>query len=456
MLFSCYDMGGTMPAQVLLYFKKLNTEGEVYLKKVLVILFLAAMLALVGVNLWAADRVTVTVMYNNNEFSTDMAKQFEAVNPDIKLVMLETDTARYMAMCTAGSPPDIMRCNAAWIPYLVAHKMVLDITPYVRKAKYSLKQSDFLPIIDTYRLKGKLYGFVKDWSPTLIGYFNKDAFTEAGIPFPKPTEPYTYQQMADIARKLQKTEGDRVIRRGLAFWPGDINAQLELTLVSVGGKLYNSDGTKIILTSNPKVKVISKFFYDLAKEKVIPSPISPSETWEGSMFPGGRIGMIVYGYWYGAMAEGEQMKGKVGVMAAPTWDPKLPRISPSHNIVGGFISSKTKNPNEVYRVFDWFFAGQPAVDRAKSGWGVPAQKSLLEFMPNTTPFDKDRTVNLDFEMQKVKISNSSPYILPDIYENSMRKYFELALKGEISFDQFLVNVENEVNKAIADSRASMK
>lgn len=425
------------------------------MKKILVVLVLAAMVAFGVPSLFAASQVTVTVMYNNNEFSTDMAKQFMAENPDIRLVMLETDTARFMAMNAAGNPPDIMRCNSAWIPYLVNHKMALDITPYLRKAKY-LKQSDFLPIVDTYKLKGRLYGFVKDWSPTLIGYYNKEAFTEAGIPHPKPTEPYTYQQMAEIARKLQKREGDRIIRRGLAFWPMDINAQLELTLVSIGQNLYNKDGTKIVLTSNPKVKEICKFFYDLAKEKVIPSPISPSETWEGSMFPGGRIGMIVYGYWYGAMAEGEQLKGKVGVMAGPVWDPKLKRISPSHNIVGGFISSKTKNPDATFRVFDWFFAGPPAVDRAKSGWGVPAQKSLLALMPNTTPFDKDRTANLNFEMKNVQISNSSPYILPDIYENSMRKHFELALKGEISFDQFLVNVENEVNKAIADSMASMK
>ncbi|MGE5528730.1 MAG: ABC transporter substrate-binding protein [Patescibacteria group bacterium] len=424
------------------------------MKKVLIALVTAALLAS-GLSISAAGQVTVTVMYNNNEFSTDMAKQFEAANPDIKLVMLETDTARYMAMSTAGNPPDIMRCNAAWIPYLVAHKMVLDLTPSLKTAKH-LKQNDFLPIVDTYRLKGRLYGFVKDWSPTLIGYYNKDAFTEAGIPFPSPTAPYTYTQMAEIARKLQKTEGDRVIRRGLAFWPGDINAQLELTLVSTGQNLYNKDGTRIVLTTNPRVKEICKFFFDLAKEKVIPSPISPSETWEGSMFPGGRIGMIVYGYWYGAMAEGEQLKGKVGVMAAPTWDPKLPRISPSHNIVGGFISSRTKHPREAFRVFDWFFGGPPAMDRAKSGWGVPAQKSLLPYMPNTTPFDKDRTANLNFEMKKVRISNSSPYILPDIYENSMRKNFELALKGEITFNQFLVNVENEVNKAIADSRASMK
>lgn len=425
------------------------------MKRILVVLILAMAVSLYAPVLLAADKIQVTVMYNNNEFSTDLAKQFEKENPDIKLVMLETDTARYMAMSTAGNPPDIMRCNAAWIPYLVAHKMVLDLTPQLKKAKY-MKQNDFLPIVDTYKLKGKLYGFVKDWSPTLIGYYNKDMFTAAGIPFPSPTVPYTYQQMAAIARKLQKTEGDRIITRGLAFWPMDINAQLELTLVSVGGNLYNKDGTKIVLTSNPKVKQICKFFFDLAKEKVIPSPIAPSETWEGSMFSGGRIGMIVYGYWYGAMAEGEQLKGKVGVMAAPTWDPKLKRISPSHNIVGGFISSKTKNPDAAFRVFDWFFAGQPATDRAKSGWGVPAQESLVPLMPNTTPFDKDRTANLDYEMKNVKISNSSPYILPDIYENSMRKNFELALKGEISFDQFLVNVENEVNKAIADSRASMK
>ncbi|MGE5605963.1 MAG: ABC transporter substrate-binding protein [Bacteroidota bacterium] len=425
------------------------------MKRFLIALLLIAVFGLAGMNIFAASQVTVTVMYNANEFPVEYAKAFMAENPDIKLVMLETDMARFMAMNAAGNPPDIMRVNGAGIPYLAAHKMAMPIDTLLKKAKY-LKKEDFLPVVENFKYKGKLYGFVKDWSPTLIGYCNKEAFAEAGIPVPSPTQPMTYAKMAEIARKLQKTEGDRIIRRGLAFWPLDINAQLEQTLIGIGQNLYNKDGSKIVLTSNPKVKEICKFFYDLAKDKIIPSPISPSEAWEGSMFSGGRIGMIFYGYWYGAMAEGEKTKGKVGVIAAPVWDAKQPRISPSFNIVGGFISSKTKNPDATFRVFDWFFGGPPARDRATSGWGVPCQKSLLGLVSTETAYGKERALNLETELKYVKIGNSSPYIMPEIYENSMRKNFELALKGEISFDQFLINVEKEVNKAIADNKASMK
>lgn len=425
------------------------------MKRILLVLSLLVVLICGGLNIFAANQVTVTVMYNANEFPADYAKTFMAANPDIKLVMLETDMARFMAMNAAGNPPDIMRVNGAGIPYLVAHKMALPIDNLLKKAKY-LKKADFLPVIDNFKYKGKLYGFVKDWSPTLIGYYNKDAFTEAGISFPSATQPMTYAQMADIARKLQKAEGDRIMRRGLAFWPMDINAQLEQTLIGIGQNLYNKDGSKIVLTGNPKVKEICKFFFDLAKEKTIPSPISPSSAWEGSVFSGGGIGMIFYGYWFGAMAEGEQTKGKIGVIAAPVWDAKRPRISPSFNLVGGFISSKTKNPDATFRVFDWFFGGPPANDRATGGWGVPCQKSLLGKVATETPFSKERAVNLENELKYVKLGNSSPYIMPEIYENSMRKNFELALKGEISFDQFLINVEKEVNKAIADNKASMK
>ncbi len=426
------------------------------MKKTLVLL-LVAVLAFGCSNLFAANQVKVTVMYNANEFTADHVKQFEAENPDIKIVKLETDTARFMAMNAAGNPPDIMRCNGDWIPYLVTHKMVLAIDKYVAKAKY-LKKADFEPIIDNFKYKGKLYGFVKDWSPTLIGYYNQEAFTEAGVPFPSATKPMSYQQMADAARKLQKMDGDRIVRRGLAFWPGDINAQLLQTLIGMGDSLYTKSGSKIVLTKNPNVKAVCKFFYDLAKEKVIPSPISPSETWEGSLFPGGRIGMIIYGYWYGAMCEGEQTKGKIGVMAAPQWDLKQKRISPSFNICGGFISSKSKNKEAAFRVFDWFFGGAPAKERATSGWGVPAQKSLIGLVPTDTQLGKERAANLAEEMKYVSLGSAmgSRYILPDIYDNSMRKNFELALKGDISFDQFLANAEKEINKAIADNKASLK
>ncbi len=125
-------------------------------------------------------------------------------------------------------------------------------------------------------------------------------------------------------------------------------------------------------------------------------------------------------------------------------------------MVGGFISSKTKNPEAAFRFYDWFFAGPQAKERAVSGWGVPAQKSLLGLVAASTSLGKERQLNLEAEMKYVKVDSPSPYILPDVFNNSVSKNYELALWGDIILDQFLVNVETEVNKAIQDSRASFK
>jgi multiple sugar transport system substrate-binding protein len=125
-------------------------------------------------------------------------------------------------------------------------------------------------------------------------------------------------------------------------------------------------------------------------------------------------------------------------------------------VVGGFISGKTKHPAAAFRFYDWFFAGPPAKERAASGWGVPAQKSLLDLVATDTPLGKERQLNLKSEMEYVKVDTPSPYILPEVFNNSVSKNFELALRGDITLDRFLANVEAEVNKAIKDSRASFK
>lgn len=381
-----------------------------------------------------------------------MEEAFEAANPDIEIELLQTDVARFRAMVAVGNPPDIMRCAEEWIPYIAMQGLALDLTPYFKRSKL-LRISDFMPIMEKYKYNGKYYGMIKDWSPVGIGYYNKEIFSAAGLPYPSPTEPMSFKEIADLARKLQKTQGNKILIRGMSYWtPPD---QIRLALLTTGEKLYSDGGTRINLTKNKRAREIAKFWFDCAKERLVESPLSPTETLASSLFSGGRMAMLFFGYWYGSIVETEKTKGKIGVMASPVWDKKLPRISPCAFITGGFISSKTKHPEAAFRVFEWFFGGPPARERARMGWGVPALRSLQGLVTKNTPFEKERQLNLETELKYLRYVDHSPYILPTVFDDAVMKYYTMALKGEIGFEEYLAYVERDVNQAIGRARAAL-
>lgn len=423
------------------------------MRRPLGVLLLAGVVAAVCTStLCAEPRTKITMMYYPSEFTPEMEEAFEAANPDIEVEIIQTDLSRFRAMSAVGNPPDIMRCTEEWIPYIAMHDMAMDLTPYFQKSRL-LRISDFMPVMDKYKFRGRYYGMIKDWSPVGVGYYNKEIFAAAKMPFPSAAEPMTFREMAVLARKLQKEQGEKILIRGMSYWtPSD---QIQLALLTAGQKLYSDDGTRINLANNRKAREIARFWFDLAKERLIESPLSPAETLESSLFSGGRVAMLVYGYWYGGIAESDLTKGKIGVMASPVWDKRLPRISPCAFITGGFISSRTKHPEEAFRVFEWFFGGPPARERAEIGWGIPALKSLLGSVSMKTAFDRERQRNLETELKYLRYVDFSPYILPSVFDDTIIKYFTLALKGEIGFDQYLACAERDINREIERGRAEV-
>ncbi|MGE5598877.1 MAG: ABC transporter substrate-binding protein [Bacteroidota bacterium] len=415
----------------------------------LVVLALAVLLG--ALNLTGAAPVTLTVMYSNDLFTPDEVKAFEKENPDIKIEVIPYDQARYMAMNAAGNPPDIVRVNDDEIPYLASRKIALDITPYLKKAKYS-KVSDFLPVMDAYKYKGKYYGMIKDWSYISDGFYNKDVFDKAGLPYPSATEPMTCQEMVDLARKLIKKDGDKTLVYGFSYW--DFAHRWLFTMTTRGEKVFSADGKKILF-STPKSKEVAKFWFDAAKELLCDSPINAFPDWNGNMMPQGRLGFLFFGTWYGAMAEGDVAKGKIGAMPGPVWSKKDKRRAVVGLLCGGIISAKTKHPKEAFRAFDYMMGGPPSVARAKGGWGLSIFKSQQGMMDLSTPFNKQRQLCIDAQAKYITPYTFSPYLTMINLTTVTNKYWEQALKGQITFDDFINKCQTDLNKIMADNAKYM-
>jgi multiple sugar transport system substrate-binding protein len=400
--------------------------------------------------------VTLTLMVNSGDFSKDDAKKFTDANPNITLNIIEDDATRFKVVLAAGTPPDLFRTYGPVVPSLVNRKLALDLTDYFKNSSV-LKVDDLAPSAGLYVYQNGRYGMPKDWSPDFTLWANNTAFAEAGIPLPSATKPMTYTEIATLASKLTRREGDRTTRIGFVsdlFFPRHV----QRLLGEQDQLLYKPDFSGIVLRDNPLTLDILKYFYNLAKSNVTWNPLNPDPgSYGGEDFLKGQVGLVQYGYWFsGAIAGSTDLSPtKVTFLPSPNWSDKK-RLTPTVSATGYAISRTTKNPDAVWKFYEFYMGGDPAVDRAKSGWGVPSLKSLYPLMPKDSPFRQQvQTVLQDeFKFVDAKI-DYNPYYDDSVFENSWKTNLEQALRGSISFDKMLENIETEVNTTISETRSKI-
>jgi multiple sugar transport system substrate-binding protein len=399
---------------------------------------------------------TVYIMHQRNELSEDQEKQFETDNPGIQMEFIENDVTRFFAMYAAGNPPDLYRTQAPIVPQLLARKLLYDLTPFFETSEI-LKLDDLMPANNYYKAnsplevgEGPIYGMCKDFSPDLTIYANKKLFADAGLPAPDDTKVMTFDEVHEVAKKTTIFEGDRVINVGYDYEKGWLDRIMMVALAEKGLKLYSEAFDKIIMMDNEEARKLVQFYFDMAKEKVTSSPINPSPNgWFGTDFTAGILAMAQYGFWYSAMAISDQNKDNVVMLPAPTWAGE--RMNPTITATGMIMTSATKVPEAAWKVFEWYNAGQPAIDRAKSGWGVPALKSQLELIPQETDFQKQANKVLQGELAlNTPPVQFNPFIGEAVFSDAWNKNLDVALKDEITVDEMIANIESEVNLAITE------
>lgn len=400
---------------------------------------------------------TVTIMHFRHELTEDQEKQFEGDNPGIQIEFVQADQTRFFAMYAAGTPPDLYRLQAPSIPQMLARRLLYDLTPYFEKSQV-LRLDDLAPANDYYKAespleigKGRIYGMCKDFSPDFTVFANKAIFEEAGLPAPDDSKAMSYQEIMDLAKKITKFEGDRLLKLGYAYEAGWIDRIWMNMLAELGQSLYTEGFDKINISGNEEAKKVVQYYYDLAKEKVTVSPQNPSPNgWFGTDFTAGILGMAQYGFWFSAMAEADANRGQVMMLPGPTWAGK--RRDPTMTATGMIMTSATQVPDAAWKVFEWYNGGQPSIDRAKSGWGVPALKSQVSLIPQETDFQKQAFKVLQGELAlNTPPLQFNPFVGETVVPDSWSKNLDQALRGELTFDEMVANIESEVNASIKDS-----
>jgi multiple sugar transport system substrate-binding protein len=325
----------------------------------------------------------VVTMWNDNELSEAERDIFTQKYPGFTLEFLTFDEPRLLAMLAAGNPPDHIRTVGLETPYYASKKIWLDQTPYIQ-ASSKIQMDDLLPANDMNKFEGGLYGIIKDWSPDFSLWINHGMMADAGIALPALDKGINVEWLRETSKKLTKTEGDRTLVFGFdnGVWDGRF---LNKAMIDAGGQMWSESYDKLLLRDNQKAKDFLKFITDWALEKTCTSPINPATNWGGPNFSNGTSAIICQGYWYSGMLE--QNQSKVVAQMYPAWTYTTDKMyNPCGYGCSGSISTQSKNPDAAWVFQEYFMTEDPAIARAKGGWGVPVFKSQLSMMPQTGDF----------------------------------------------------------------------
>jgi multiple sugar transport system substrate-binding protein len=393
---------------------------------------------------------------------TPAVSDFEDTHPNIKIELLDVDGAKFQAMMAAGQPPDIWRTQAPLVPQWAKRGQLLNLDKYFR-ASDLIRPAQLTPANNYYRYSRKLrrsgvgprYGMVKDWSPDETVWINTDLFRKTGIHIPGPTDKWTYEDLWQIALKLKKKNKNLKWILDIANSYAWIDRHIMVQLASIGKSLYPKDFSHINLTKNPAAMEAFRYSFRYSQHKLDLGPENPNPNgWSGPDFVQGAIPMTQYGYWFLGMISdsGGDIVKNSRLVPAPRWK-KGKHLDPTITATGWVISSRTKNPDAAWEVFEWYMGGKPAKDRAGIGWGVPAQRSLFDRLPEKNAVQRNAKKTLLHELPASKVTLQYNPNLVGLADNTAvatayTKYLADAAKGKISFKEFMKKVEADTNRAI--------
>jgi multiple sugar transport system substrate-binding protein len=165
-----------------------------------------------------------------------------------------------------------------------------------------------------------------------------------------------------------------------------------------------------------------------------------------------RMAISQDGYWYGGnfIKAAADLQANIRMAPAPVMGST--RVSPCYAGQGAWIPAKSKHKDEAWKLMEYFMAGPPAEERARSGWGLPALKSLLPKLPQEMPYQKDAYATAQAELAYNVPLPDSPYVLLTPWITALNTYVDQAARKKITVEAAAQKITDEMNKQLKQGK----
>jgi len=253
-------------------------------------LFLIAVLCFVA-TISMAQNVTLNwISWWGEDTLKPIAQGFEKTHPNIKINIRSYPFDAYFNkvqadMAAKASSTDILAVDAPSVAEYTVRHYVLPLNKYFTKNE--LTSSIASAVLDASYYNGTLSA-LPTFSSNHVLYYNPVIFKAANVTPPGPDKPWTWEQVAEAARKLTKTENGTTTIWGLLY--EQVNQPYEIL------PLPESLGADPLdFTSKGWLKAM-QFYYDCYKTWKISANVANSNITD-QLFVSGHAAMMVGGEW---------------------------------------------------------------------------------------------------------------------------------------------------------------
>lgn len=242
------------------------------------------------------NKVLRVLNWGNTEeekIANEAIARFNENNPDVEVKQTCVPVTswsdfiqKWITMSTSGEAPDVINIGLEAVHMAVSNDLLMPLDEIVSgDQELSKVKEEYAPVLlDGFNVDDNLYG-LPNGSQTMVMYYNKTMFDEAGLEYPK--DGWTWDEFYEDAKKLTKSDGS-VYGYGLS------SSYFQLTpWWSTNSTALVDENQNPALNSKKMVESV-EFLDKLVKEKVTPDPIS-SDVY--TMFSSKQLAMVGAGRW---------------------------------------------------------------------------------------------------------------------------------------------------------------
>lgn len=389
------------------------------------------------------DKITVAIWDTNQqpglqEIMNDWTA-ISGIKAEIQVLSWDEYWTLLEAGASGGTLPDVFWMHSNNAQKYMENDLLLDLTDKIAASEKIDLANYYSEISALYTSNGRQYAMPKDID-TIALWYNKAMFDEAGLAYPDDT--WTWETMADAAKKLTKADGSQY---GYAINTGNNQDSYYNVIYSYGGSVITDDKKKSGYDDPNTIKgmqVIEKMLLD----KSIPSLQILSENGADVLFNSGKVAMITQGSWMvPAFKNNEYSKANADIAVLPM-GPDGKRVS-IYNGLGWAAAANGKNTDAAWNLIEYLSTKEAQLKQAELGVTMSAFKGTSEAWKNGyTGFNLQAYLDmLDAELVFRPYSRST-----SIWEDMANNEFKAAWSGEATMEATCIKIAKEMNQTLSE------
>jgi multiple sugar transport system substrate-binding protein len=303
-----------------------------------------------------------------------IVQDFQTQNPNIQVNVEVSDWDAYWeklkTMLAASTPPDLFAMDAPLYLDYQSRGVLKNLQPYLDKNP-DLLQDVYPQTLQAYQTPDGYFGLPRDFQ-TIVLFYNKDMFDDAGVAY--PTADWTYADLRAAAQKLTKdTNGDgKIDQYGFYSDLWDMELVWSEAIWAYGGDIVSADHT-MTLIGEPQARQAWQLFHDMMfVDKSMPDTTTALQFGEDT-FQAGAAAMTTIGHWAVPGYNTVPFKWDVAPMpAGPAGK------ATSVNSAGFVVADASKHPEEAFEFIKFVLSPAGQKRLAQLGFAVPVLKSVAE------------------------------------------------------------------------------